>query len=338
MTKTAIVLLNYNGRDCLEKFLPFVVQYSPGCRIIIADNCSTDGSVAYVTENFPEIDLIRLSYNGGFSEGYNNALKQIIAQYYILLNTDVEVTAGWVTPLTDLMDNNPSIAACQPKILSYTQKNNFEYAGGAGGFIDMLGYPFCRGRLFDTLEEDLKQYDDIIPIFWATGACMAIRSDVFHQLGGFDDQFFAHMEEIDLCWRIHHSGMKVYYNGHSHIYHVGGGTLPKTNPRKTYLNFRNGLSMLLKNSSTGQLLWKLPLRMILDMVAAFQFLFHGSKKDFSSVLKAIGDFTKMFPLNNRKRREVMRLKKNDKIPEIYPGLIVKDYFLQEKKSFSQLKF
>lgn len=338
MTKTTIVLLNYNGIDYLEKFLPLVVRYSRGCSIAVADNGSTDGSVDLITEKFPDVVLIRLPYNGGFSEGYNKALSQIPSQYYILLNTDVAVTPEWTVPLVTLLDQNPSIAACQPKILSYHNKEQFEYAGAAGGFIDSLGFPFCRGRIFDTLETDRGQYNDIIPVFWATGACMAIRSEVFHRLGGFDSHFFAHMEEIDLCWRIHALGLKVYYNGHSTVYHVGGGTLPKSNPRKTYLNFRNGLTMLYKNTPGRQLLWKLPLRISLDIMAALQFLAKGSKDNFTAVLKALKDFIVMYRLNSERRRITRRTSPQDEVSGIYKGLIIKDYFFAGRKHFHQLKF
>lgn len=338
MAKTAIVILNYNGRHYLEKFLPAVVKHSPGCDIIVADNSSTDDSVAYMAYHFPNVKLLRLSYNEGYSKGYNSALKQISTQYYVLLNSDVEVTGGWLSPLIELLDNQPQVAACQPKILSYNHKNQFEYAGAAGGFIDLLGYPFCRGRLFNTLEQDRGQYDDVVPIFWTTGACMAIRSKVFHKMGGFDEKFFAHMEEIDLCWRIHNAGYKVYYYGRSHVYHVGGGTLPKSNPRKTYLNFRNGLSMLYKNSSSAELIWKLPLRIALDLVASLQFFLNGSKEDAAAVIKAIKDFMALFPLNRKKRQEVMGLKNKPTQHGIYQGLIVKDYFLSGKRYFSEINF
>ena len=240
MTKTAVVILNYNGEKFLREFLPVVIKLSGNAKIVVADNGSTDLSVELLKQKFPTVELIRLDNNYGFCGGYNRALKQVEAEYYVLLNSDVEVTPEWLEPLVALLDSSSDIAAAQPKVLSYNDKDHFEYAGAAGGFMDSLGYPFCRGRLFDITEKDTGQYNDTREVFWATGACLIIRSAVYHKLGGLDEDFFAHMEEIDLCWKVQRAGHKVYYCGTSHVFHVGGGTLSKSNPRKTYYNLRNG--------------------------------------------------------------------------------------------------
>ena len=248
MHQIAIVILNWNGRHFLEKFLPGVAQHSRDlARIVVADNASTDDSLAYLKANFPEVDIIRLDQNYGFTGGYNRALQQVQEPYYVLLNSDVEVSEGWLNPLMQFMEKHPEVAACQPKIRSYNDRHLLEHAGAAGGFIDYLGYPFCRGRIYNHLEEDKGQYDQAVPVFWATGACLFIRRDDFRNENGFDEQFFAHMEEIDLCWRLQQSGKQIWVIPQSTVYHVGGGTLPKNNPRKTFFNFRNNLMMLFKN-------------------------------------------------------------------------------------------
>ena len=338
MTKAAIVILNYNGLKYLQEFLPLVIKHNrDDCKIIIADNASTDASVSYLQENHPSLEILRLPKNFGFSHGYNEALQAVEAEYYILLNSDIEVTPGWIDPLLDLLDKNPEIAACQPKILSYHLRSSFEYAGAAGGFIDFLGYPFCRGRIFDTVEEDEGQYDDVASIFWATGACFVVRSHLFHKAGGFDEAFFAHMEEIDLCWRLHLMGYKIFYTGQSRVYHVGGGTLPKTSPMKTYLNFRNGLSMLYKNTYDATLYYKFPMRVLLDIVAAFKFLVTNSLDNFMSVFKAHVDFIKLYPVN-RKKKYKNEFSKYSYIEEIYKNSIVAAYFLKKKKTFKELFF
>jgi len=338
MTKAAIVILNYNGLKYLQEFLPIVVQHNrKDCKIIIADNASTDESVNYLRQTHPAIEVIQLAKNYGFSHGYNEALKYVTAEYYILLNSDVEVTAGWIDPLIALLDDKPEAAACQPKILSYHRRNYFEYAGAAGGFIDFLGYPFCRGRIFDTLEEDMGQYNDITPIFWATGACFAIRSNVFHKVGGFDESFFAHMEEIDLCWRIQLMGYKVFYNGQSQVYHVGGGTLPKTSPKKTYLNFRNGLSMLYKNTYSPALYFILPLRILLDVVASIKFLVSNSWENSLAVFKGILDSLKKYRINKEKKAK-FSVSEHPYIKEIYKHSIVVEYYIKKNKTFKELFF
>lgn len=291
-SELAIVILNYNTCHLLNTYLPSVVKYSKGHRIIFVDNASKDDSVNFVKRVFPQIEVIQLEENFGFTGGYNRALKQIDAKYYCLLNTDVEVTQGWIEPIINLMQSDEKIAVCQPKLLSYTEKNKFEYAGAAGGFIDYLGYPFCVGRIFDKIEEDKGQYDQIREIFWASGAAFFIKSELYHQLGGLDENYFAHFEEIDLCWRLKNEGYKIYCNPNSTVYHLGGGTLNKTSPFKTYLNFRNSLLTLYKNLPQNKVDSILRKRKILDFVAALTFLLKRNG-EFSSVIKAYKDFKKM---------------------------------------------
>lgn len=328
MTKTAVVILNYNGEKFLREFLPIVIEHSGDAKIVVADNASTDLSVDLLKQKFPSVELIRFDNNYGFCGGYNRALKQVEAEYYVLLNSDVEVTPNWLEPLVQLLDSSPEIAAAQPKILSYNDKDHFEYAGAAGGFLDSLGYPFCRGRLFDITERDNAQYNDTREVFWATGACLIIRSGIYHELGGLDEDFFAHMEEIDLCWKVQRAGHKVYYCGTSYVYHVGGGTLSKSNPRKTYYNFRNGLSLVYKHWSTGALIVKLPLRMLLDYVAAFKFLISGKAADARAVFRAHYHFMKKFGKNRNKR---LALKKYPfTTHNIYSGSILWDHFVLRK--------
>ncbi|WEK70577.1 MAG: glycosyltransferase family 2 protein [Candidatus Chryseobacterium colombiense] len=275
--KLAVVILNWNGKNWLEKFLPSVVRFSDGADIYIIDNASTDDSVEFLKLNFPSVKIVVNSKNSGFAGGYNEGLKQIDAEYYCLLNSDVEVTENWIEPVLSLFERNPDIAAIQPKILSYTDKSKFEFAGAAGGLIDNLGYPYCRGRVFDEVEEDKGQYDDETEIFWASGCCYFIRSQDFWNQNGFDERFFAHQEEIDLCWRLINSGRKIYYTGKSKVYHVGGGTLNKQSPQKTYLNIRNNLSMMLKNLPFPKLVGLILLRLCLDGVAGF---YLGLKQGF----------------------------------------------------------
>lgn len=332
MVKTAVVILNYNGEKFLREFLPFVIQHTAGAKIIVADNGSTDLSADVVKQKFPTVELIQLNNNYGFCGGYNRALRQVEAEYYVLLNSDVEVTPGWLTPLTNLLDQNPHIAAVQPKILAYNEKDRFEYAGAAGGFIDSMGYPFCRGRVFDETEKDSGQYNDTREVFWATGACLVIRSNVYHDLKGLDEDFFAHMEEIDLCWKIQRAGHKIFYCGESSVYHVGAGTLSKSNPRKTYYNFRNGLSLVYKHWSSGQLFWKLPFRFLLDYVAAGKFLISGKGGDARAVLRAHYHFIKKFGKNRAKRKALKQFPFTTK--NIYPRLIIWDHFILKKNRIS----
>ena len=340
MTKTAVIILNWNGLEFLKKFLPSVVKYSlnNGTEICIADNGSTDGSAEWINLNFRDVRLIRLEKNFGFSDGYNRAIEQIDAQYYILLNSDIEVTPGWLEPLISCLDDNPDVASCQPKILSYNRKDHFEYAGAAGGFIDKYGYPLCRGRVITELEKDNGQYDTPADIFWSTGACMAVRSDAWKKCGGFDPEFFAHMEEIDLCWRFKSMGYRVVYNPESEVYHVGGGTLTKENPFKTYLNFRNNLYLLYKNMGPDSFRLILFKRLILDGIAAIRFALYFDFKCAFSVFKAHMDFYKSIKSTKIKRQNNLKLFKVFKHKEIYHKSIVFNYFLWQKRTFNQLTF
>ncbi len=332
ISKTAVVILNWNGRKFLEKFLPSVIANSGDAEIIIADNASSDDSVQWLGEHHPELRIIRNESNGGFAKGYNDAFAQVRATYYVLLNSDIEVPAGWLEPLIALMDIKPEVAACQPKILSYAEPNFFEYAGAAGGFIDRYGYPFCRGRMFLSLEEDAGQYDDEAEVFWATGACLVVRADCFHQVGGLDNDFFAHMEEIDLCWRLKNAGYKVMVTGASSIYHVGGGTLPKKSSRKTYLNFRNNFILLYKNLPARRIFPVFFLRIPLDWVAAFKFLVEGGFADFWAVTRAHCHFL----LNIRKHHLKRKAQPAHTISGIYNHSIVFDYYFRKKQKFSDL--
>ncbi len=293
--KVAIVILNYNGKHFLEQFLPSVVQYSDAKRpenqnftpeIIIADNASSDDSIAFLNETYPTLQVLRLEKNYGFAEGYNQALANVQADTYVLLNSDVEVSENWLQPIITLMQNNRTLAACQPKIKAFHQKTHFEHAGAAGGLIDFLGYPFCRGRIFGNIEADNGQYDDVQEIFWATGAALFIKADLFHKIGGFDGDYFAHMEEIDLCWRLRKAGYQIMVCPQSTVYHVGGGTLSQENPFKTYLNFRNNLVMILKNENGWKVYIIFPIRLVLDGFSGFQFLLKGQFKNIFAIIKA----------------------------------------------------
>jgi GT2 family glycosyltransferase len=284
----AVVILNYNGKHFLERFLSGVVQFSshPNTTVYVADNASTDQSVAYIKEHFPNVELILSTENYGFAGGYNYALKLIKADYYVLLNSDVEVSENWISPIIDLMESDKTIATCQPKIKAEYDKTLFEHAGGAGGWMDYLGYPFCRGRIFMQLETDNGQYDDAADIFWSTGAAMFIRAELYHNFEGLDDSYFAHMEEIDLCWRLKRAGYRHMVVPQSVVYHVGGGTLPPTSPKKVYLNFRNNLMTLLKNEPVSKLLWLIPFRLILDGIAGVRFLTEGKFKEIWAIVKS----------------------------------------------------
>ncbi|QBN17355.1 glycosyltransferase family 2 protein [Flavobacterium nackdongense] len=284
--KIAVVILNWNGTKLLEQFLPYIVKYSSAADIFVADNASTDDSVAFVKANFPTVKIVENESNFGFAQGYNEALKNVDAEIYALVNSDIEVTENWLEPIIETFENEPKTAIIQPKILDFKRKEYFEYAGAAGGFMDKYGYMFCRGRMFDTLEKDNGQYDDHCEIFWASGACFFIRSSVYKELKGFDADFFAHQEEIDLCWRAFNKGHIVKYNWQSKVYHVGGATLQQGNPRKTFLNFRNSLLMMLKNLPKNQLFPVLFIRLILDGIAGIQFLLQGKLKHLLAVLKA----------------------------------------------------
>ncbi len=299
--KIAVVILNWNGVKLLEQFLPSIIQFSPEATIYVADNASTDSSISFVKEKFPSIKIINNESNLGFAGGYNEALKQVDADIYALVNSDIEVTENWLIPIIETFENELQTAIIQPKILDYKRKEYFEYAGAAGGFIDKYGYPFCRGRIFDTLEKDHGQYNDNCEIFWASGACFFIRTFVYKELKGFDSDFFAHQEEIDLCWRAINKGYKIKYNSQSVVYHVGGATLQQGNPRKTELNFRNSLAMLVKNLPKKQLFYVILIRLILDGIAGIQFLFQGKLDHFIAILKAHFQFYSQFYINYKKR-------------------------------------
>lgn len=335
--KLAVVILNYNGASMLSRFLPSVLKYSPGAEILVADNASTDDSVAVVADGFPAVRLIRLDRNYGFADGYNMALEQVEAEYCLLLNSDVEVTQGWLEPLLSFMESNPDAVACQPKILAYNNKTQFEYAGAAGGFIDRYGYPYCRGRLFDTVEEDNGQYNDVCRVFWATGAAMMVRSDAFRKAGGFDGRFFAHMEEIDLCWRMLARGGEIYVVPQSMVYHVGGATLKKSNPRKTFLNFRNNLLMLYKNLPVGELRGVMRVRALLDYVAALKFLLTGAWGDFKAVLRARREYKRMRAEYRSVREQNLAAVAVPVIKERSAFSLLWQYYLKGRKHFSQLK-
>jgi len=332
---TAIVILNFNGRRYLEQFLPFVTANTcPGAEVIVADNASTDDSLDFLKEHYPTLRVIVLDRNYGFAGGYNVALSQVQSDYYVLLNSDVEVGPGWVEPILRLMESDPSIGACQPKIRMYADRSSFEYAGAAGGWLDYLGYPFARGRIFDVCATDTGQYDQAVPVFWASGAALFIRSKLWHELGGLEGFFFAHQEEIDLCWRMQLAGYKVYCCPESVVYHVGGGTMPKGNERKVFLNFRNNLIMMAKCLPPGQWLWKIPVRFLLDSVSAWKSLFAGEAVYFWAILEAHLAFFKWLVLSRKK--SLFPPKKTGKLDGWYTGSVVWQYFVRGKKTFAEI--
>jgi GT2 family glycosyltransferase len=338
--KIAIVILNWNGAKLLPQFLPSVIQFSKGdsTEIIVADNGSTDESLSMLKKKFPEVKIIDLKQNFGFARGYNEALKQVEADYFVILNSDVEVTAGWLEAPIRLMETDPSIAAVQPKILSYQNRTHFEYAGAAGGFIDRFGYPFCRGRIFNEVEADNGQYDNVADIFWTTGACMFVRSKLFREVGGFDADFWAHMEEIDLCWRLKNRGFRIVYTPESTVFHVGGGTLSYDNPQKLYLNFRNNLWLLYKNLPANQLFHILSVRMILDTVAAIKLLAEFNLNGIKSVLKAHYHFYKSIPTLQRKRKQAQKNGHFIQPAEKLPKSIIFQFYVRKRKRFSEIQF
>lgn len=337
MKQTAVVILNYNGAGMLRRFLPSVIKYSPEASIYVADNGSSDESCDVVRNEFPAVKLMVLDHNYGFAEGYNRALAQVDEEYAVLLNSDVEVTRGWLSPMTQFLDSNPEVAACQPKLLSFKQKDFFEYAGAAGGFIDKWGYTFCRGRIFNTVERDSGQYDDTTDVFWATGAALMIRNEVYKNNGGLDGRFFAHMEEIDLCWRLRSRGYRIACVPQSHVYHVGGATLKKENPQKTYLNFRNNLLMIYKNAPDCQLKKIMLFRKVFDNVAALKFLASGDYAAFKAVRKARRDFKAMRAGYDKARAKNMKLTVTTRIPEVLKSSILYKYYLGFKHTYSSLK-
>ena len=306
MKKIAVVILNWNGAKLLEQFLPSVVAYSEEATIYVADNASTDTSIEIIQSKFPQITIIKNEGNYGFAKGYNIALQQVEEDYYALVNSDIEVTENWLAPILSIFDNEPNIGIIQPKILDYKNKAYFEYAGAAGGYIDQFGYPYCRGRMFDTLEKDQGQYNDDVDIFWASGACLFIRKDIYRKLNGFDDDFFAHQEEIDLCWRAFNLGYTARYSSKSVVYHVGGATLNEGNPRKTFLNFRNSLLMLTKNLPERKLFLILFLRLCLDGLAGIQFILKGKFKHCWAIVKAHFAFYSLINKTLKKRNSEIR--------------------------------
>ncbi|UBM61292.1 glycosyltransferase family 2 protein [Candidatus Sulfidibacterium hydrothermale] len=333
MTETAVVILNYNGKNFLEKYLPGVIRNSPDATVVVADNASTDDSVDFMKKHFPQVRLLINDKNTGFAGGYNWALSQIEATYYVLLNSDIEVTPDWLEPVIRLMDSDEKIAACQPKIRSVFQKEYFEYAGASGGFIDRWGYPFCRGRIFEETEKDQGQYDDVREIFWATGACMIVRADVYHALGGLDADFFAHMEEIDFCWRAKNQGYKIMVQPASIVYHVGGGTLPKSSARKTYLNFRNNFMLLYKNLP-DEWLWKVLItRLFMDGLAGIRFLLQGHFADIGAIIRAHFYFYGHLKTLRAKRRKL----RQKPVSGIYMGSLVFARFIKKIRVFSALQ-
>lgn len=335
MISTAVIILNWNGREHLEQFLPSVITHTPrGVRIIVADNGSTDDSVAFLRQSYPNIEIVELGYNHGFAKGYNLALEQIEAECFVLLNSDVEVTEGWLEPLVATITNSHNVGAVAPKLRSYGYRDKFEYAGAAGGYIDILGYPFCRGRILSTLESDNGQYDDKREVFWASGAAFCCRAELFRRLGGFDADFFAHMEEIDLCWRMQLAGYKIMIEPRSVVYHLGGGTLPNDSPRKLYLNYRNNLMMLFKCSPTWQRCLVAVARPMADALSALVYLVKGQRELASAVWQAYKEFFLRHKELGKKRKAV-RSKVKQESQTIYKGSIVIRYALGEK-TFGQL--
>ena len=329
--KIAVVILNWNGKELLERFLPSILSFSEGAHIYVADNASTDDSVSYVMKHFSKVTIIQNKTNGGYAKGYNDALKNLQEDIFVLLNSDVEVTEDWLIPIQKAFKKDTNLVAAQPKILDYKNKQYFEYAGAAGGYIDALGYPFCRGRIFDTIEKDNGQYNDIKNIFWASGACLFIKRTAFKKAGGFDEDFFAHQEEIDLCWRLQSNGGTIKYIGASKIYHVGGATLATANPKKTFYNFRNTLLMLLKNVRGSKVYFLLLIRMLLDGLAAIQFLFQGKFKHIGAILKAHLSFYRLFYIFLKKRKIWASNFMYYSIKSV-----VWSYFTQKKRRFNDL--
>ena len=336
---TAVVILSYNGRKWHELFLPLIVSEAiSGYEVVIADNASTDDTQEWIRETFPSVHVLHIPVNRGFTGGYVAALKQIQAKYYILLSADFEVTQGWYSPLYNALDRTPMLAACQPKVRYWRERDSFEYAGAAGGFMDKWGYLFCRGRIFNTLEKDEGQYDDDCDVFWATGGCLAIRADLYHEMGGLDEDLYAHMEEVDLCWRLKNAGYRIGYVGSSTVYHVGGSVISYGSPQKLYYNYRNSLVLILKNERASRLLWLLPWRMILDGISAVQLIAGGQYKGVATIFKAHMHFYRRFGkwMRHRKAAQAVVKGKKPNMSGRYSGSIVWAYFAQGKKKFSQL--
>ena len=335
MKKVAVVILNWNGKNFLERYLPSVVKYSEDeADIIVADNASSDDSISFLRLNYPQIKVIEHQVNYGFAQGYNEALKNVKSDYYVLLNSDVEVTKNWITPIINLLETEENIAACQPKIKDFHNKECFEYAGAAGGFIDKHGYPFCQGRVFETIEKDENQYDEIKEIFWATGASLFIKSELYHKVGGLDNFFFAHMEEIDLCWRLKNQGYKIMYCPYSTVYHLGGGTLNKIKTQKTFLNFRNSLLMLHKNLPKNYRLKVIGTRLLLDGLSGVKFLLLGKPKHIWAIIRAHFSFYRAMGQNKLKREAPQQVNLTGKINQ---SILVNYYLKRIFKSSSIIK-
>jgi hypothetical protein len=334
---TAVVILSYNGTKWHELFLPKIVDEAhTGYEVIVADNASTDDTLQYVQTNFPSVKTIQIPVNHGFANGYYEALKQVTAKYYILLSADFEVTEGWFPPLHTAMERDELLAACQPKIRYWRDRELFEYAGAGGGFIDNLGYLFCRGRIFNDLEKDNGQYNDNIEVFWASGGCFVVRAALYHKVGGLDKDLYAHMEEVDICWRLKNAGYKIGYVGSSLVYHVGGSVISYGSPQKLYYNFRNNLILLMKNEKGSRLLWLFPLRFVLDGIAGLQLLLKGQFKHTFIIVKAHFHFYRHAGKWLRRRRENKRLITRRNTEGMYPQSIIVKYFLQGKKKFTDL--
>jgi GT2 family glycosyltransferase len=337
MAEVAVVILNWNGQSLLERFVPLLAERTTGdVELVVADNGSEDGSVAWLEEHFPQVRVIALDRNYGFAEGYNRALEQVEAEYFVLLNSDVEVGEGWLEPMREFMESQPRAGACMPKILSLKERDRFEYAGASGGFIDKFGYTFCRGRLFNVLEEDRGQYDHLIPVFWASGACMMVRAKAWQEAGGLDQDFFAHMEEIDLCWRMQLAGYGIFVVPAARVWHLGGATLNEANPRKTYLNFRNNLYLLYKNTAAGSLFRIMSIRLLLDGVAALKFLAGLEWGHHLAVWRAHLSFWKNLG-SLKKKRKTIRHDLSISLKGVYPRSLVSRFFLHGEKTFSELK-
>lgn len=338
MMKCSVVILNWNGSAYLRRFLPVLIRCTAaeGVELVVADNASTDDSLAVLEQEFPSVRRIVLDQNHGFAGGYNRALALVEARYYVLLNSDVEVTDGWLDPLLAYLDAHDDVAAVQPKIRAYHRPTHFEHAGASGGYIDALGYPFCRGRILSVTEADENQYDTVRDIFWATGACMVVRSEAYHQCGGLDDDFFAHMEEIDLCWRMLSRGYRIVAIPSSVVFHVGGGTLSSESPHKTYLNFRNNLLMLYKNLPEVELKPVMQIRWMLDLLAALHLLLTGKAPNALSVLKARRDYRRMKPGFKAKRNDNLIHTRQQQLPGVYSGSILLAFYVKGKKKFSAL--
>ena len=335
MAKVSVVILNYNGRKYLERFLPSVLASTwHSLEIIVADNASTDDSLEFIGEHFPSVRIIKLARNFGYAGGYNEALKEVKSDYYVLLNSDVEVTPGWIEPVIELMEKDNQIGACQPKILSYQEKNLFEYAGASGGWIDCLGYPFARGRVFDICEIDTGQYDSVEKIFWASGAALFVRAELFHRAKGFDAYFFAHMEEIDFCWRLQLLGYGIYACPSSVVFHLGGGTLPKGNERKVFLNFRNNMIMLAKNLPKSEAVWKIPLRILLDFISAFKSLLAGQFVYFLAVGEAHMAFGKW--LLFKRKGSVFPVRRKGPLSGWYRHSVAWKHFVEGRERFDEI--